>query len=224
MTDTHPATVVIFDCESDGKPCFGLHSTRNEAEFQYVQCTCVCALIVPIAQLPSLEGAVELTCWRDVAATPSTSPFEPLLKAFDAASIVVGYNAFDFDFPLLWKYYGRKQNRRYLNHRTKTLDIFARLRAVSGHWPKLDDLLRANDLEPKTSDGKEAIRMWHANDRDGLEAYCQADVQLTAKLALLPEIVFGHTAMPEHVYGLMPMVRAVVGLHAVAEEGGYVVV
>lgn len=218
-----PQTVVIFDCESDGKPrpLFG-ENMRSENDFRLVQCTCACALIVPIAQLPSLDNAVELTCWRDVAATPGGNPFAELFEAFDAATVIVGYNAFDFDFPLLFKHYSKKSgNQRYFAHRIKTLDMFARLREVSGQWPKLDDLLRANGLSVKTADGKQAIRMWQANMRQELQDYCLGDVRCTAHLALLPRMVFGHTTIPDHVYGLMPMVAAVA---LAEEEGEYVVV
>ena len=214
-------TVVIFDCESDGRPRYSFDNTRSESEFRFVQCTCVCALIVPVAQLPKLDGAREITCWRDVATSPGGNPFEPLLEAFDAASVIVGYNALEFDFPLLLKHYGNKQSQRYLGHRIKCLDLFARLRMVSNHWPKLDDLLRSNGLATKVANGKEAIRMWQANERGALEEYCKADVSRTAELALLPALTYGLSIMPEHVYGLMPMVRAVI---APEEEGDYVVV
>lgn len=222
---SQPKTVVIFDCESDSRPRarLGDNNSRSEQDFRFVQCTCVCALIVPVAQLPSIEGAVSLTCWRDGPADFSHSPFEPLLEAFDAASIIVAFNALEFDFPLLWKHYGRRESRRYLEHRIKCLDMFSRLRAVSNHWPKLDDLLVANGLAPKTSDGREAIRMWEANERGALEDYCKADVMRTTELSLLPEMAYGQALMPSHVYGLMPALRAVEG-GAALEEDEYVVV
>ena len=177
---------------------------------------------MPLAQLPSLDNAVELTCWRDVASTPGGNPFAALFEAFDAATVIVGYNAFEFDFPLLYKHYSKRNgNQRYFAHRIKTLDMFSRLRAVSGHWPKLDDLLRANGLPVKIADGKEAIRMWQANQREELSDYCLEDVRCTARLALLPKMVFGNTTIPDHVYGLMPMVAAVT---LAEEEGEYVVV
>lgn len=210
MSVTPPKTVVIFDCESDGKPHFSFDGSRRENEFMHIQCTCACALVVAVKDLPSLSNATQVTCWRDVATCSGANPFEPLFQAFDAASVIVGFNALDFDFPLLWKHYGNPQSR-YREHRIKCLDVFSRLRAVSGHWPKLDDLLTANGLLTKTGDGKEAIRMWQSCDRGGLEKYCQADVLRTAELALLPEMTILRTTIPEHVYGLLPMVRAVLG-------------
>ena len=222
MPSAPPKTAVIFDCESDGKPPGSYGDTRNEQDFKFVQCTCACALIVPAAQLPSLEDATKLTCWRDDEAH-GPNPFEPLLAAFDAASVIVGYNALEFDFPLLWKHYGKKQSRRYLEHRIKCLDLFSRLRAVSGHWPRLDDLLIANELAAKSGDGREAIRLWQAGQRKELEAYCQADVQRTTELALLPRMAYGMTTMPAHVYGLLPMLQAV-GAAVPEVVDGFVVV
>lgn len=222
MPTAPPKTVVIFDCESDGKPRHTYAETRTESDFKYVQCTCACALIVPVAQLPSLEGAVRLTCWRDDEGH-GANPFEPLLAAFDVALVIVGYNQLEFDFPLLWKHYGRLQNRRYVQHRVKCLDIFSRLRDVSGHWPRLDDLLIANELPTKCGDGREAIRLWKDGKRSELEAYCQADVQRTTELALLSQMAFGKTVMPEHVYGLLPMLRAVDG-SAASDTEWFVVV
>jgi hypothetical protein len=215
-------TVVIFDCESDGRPRSSFGDTRALQDFQFVQCTCACALIVPATQLPSLAGATKLTCWRDVAASPGANPFEPLFEAFDAATVIVGYNALDFDFPLLHKHYARKHGaQRYLEHRVKCLDLFSRLRAVSNEWPKLDNLLMANGLPVKIGDGKQAIRMWQRNEREELEAYCEVDVLRTAELSLRRQLVFGKATMPEHVYGLMPMLTAVL---LAEEEGEYVVV
>ena len=40
-----PKTVVIFDCESDGRPRQSFDNTRSESEFRFVQCTCACALV-----------------------------------------------------------------------------------------------------------------------------------------------------------------------------------
>ena len=218
-----PRTVVIFDCESDGKPRHQFGETgRGEQDFRWVQCTCACALVVPLDQLPSLDGAVGITCWRDVAETPGANPFEPLFEAFDAATLIVGFNTFEFDFPLLFKHYSKKTGgRRYIEHRIKSLDMFSRLRAVTNHWPKLDDLLRANGLPVKIANGREAVRMWQANEREELAEYCMEDVQCTARLALLPSLRFGQTDIPEHVYGLMPALAAVT---VAEEEGEYVVV
>ena len=206
-------TVVVFDCESDSKPT--RVGQRGEHDFRHVQCTVACALVldasrivVPSAGKAILESAAPIVCWRDVCPTKGACPFKALFDAFDAADVIVGYNCMDFDFPLLYKYYGSKGARRYLEHRIKTLDVFTRVRAATNTWPKLDDLLRANKLGSKSGNGAQAITLWEQNKRAELESYCMDDVRLTAQLALLPRLRVGVATLPSHVYGIGPAVYA----------------
>ena len=196
-------TVVIFDCESDGRP-----ETISECpDFTNVQCTVVCAIEWTTGT--SFEEATKIVCWRDVVPSRGVGPFTPLFDAFDRADLIVGYNCLDFDFPLLFKYYGRRHLQRYQGHRLKTLDVFTRIRAVTGSWPKLDYLLKCNGLESKTSSGAEAVKMWESGEREKLQSYCEADVFLTAKLAMLPHIMMNGMRIPEHVYGIRPTLESV---------------
>lgn len=206
-------TVVVFDCESDGKPT--RIGQRGEQDFRHVQCTVACAMVLdtsrillPEAARTTLVQAREITCWRDVVPCKGASPFKNLLEAFDQADVIVGYNSLDFDLPLLWKYYGAKGSRRYMEHRLKSLDIFSRLRAVSNQWPKLEQLLESNQLGSKSGDGAHAITLWEQNKRDELRKYCMQDVRLTAQLALLPRLRMGNLWIPAHVYGVGPAVHA----------------
>lgn len=196
-------TVVVFDCESDGKP----DRCGDRADFSHVQCTVACALVLEVGQ--PLEDGQKITCWRDLAPTKCVNPFMPLFDAFDRADVIVGFNCYDFDFPLLWKHYGKKQQRRYQEHRLKTLDVFSRIRAATGTWPKLGDLLHINDMASKTGDGAEAVRLWQQGKRDQLQKYCEMDVVLTAKLAMLPRMRMGALTIPSSVYGIEPAVQAV---------------
>lgn len=198
-------TVVVFDCESDSRPsCTGF---RGEQDFAFVQCTCACALILDAVAF-DLEAAKELTCWRDVAPHKGANPFKALLEAFDDADIIVGYNQLEFDMPLLRKHYGTAGQARYAEHRFKCVDIFSRVRAATNQWPKLQDLLLANDLGGKCGSGAGAIKLWEKGLRTELEAYCKMDVRRTAQLALLPRMRFGDMWIPSHVYGIVPAVQA----------------
>jgi len=206
-------SVVVFDCESDGRP--NPVGTRGEQDFRLVQCTCACAMVLSTDRLclPEASGALlidaeHLTCWRDRIAHKGANPFAKLFGAFDRAEVIVGFNALEFDFPLLYKYYGANDHERYVRHRLKCLDIFSRIRAATGRWPSLGGLLSANGLASKTGDGAEAIRLWNEQRRDDLEAYCVADVRLTAELALLPRMRMGDVWIPGHVYGVGPAVQA----------------
>lgn len=204
-------TCVVFDCESDGLPPreYDEHG-RQSQDFRRVECTCACALVLDVARLPDVEHGRALTYWRHKAPAKGVSPFRGLLHEFDQASLIVAYNAFDFDFPLLRKYYrGNGGDARYHAHRAKCHDVFTRVRGATELWPKLDALLVLNGLPVKTGSGAEAVRMWNDDRLAELEQYCADDVRLTARLALLPELKWsGVPALPESVFGMVPALRA----------------
>lgn len=178
VVDLPPMRTVVFDCESDGLPtrCGGL-------DFTHVECTVACALLFEDHGRDP-ETATPLVCWRD-----DDDVFEPLFRAFDDADRIVGYNVLDFDFPLLQKYYGVRQRRRYVEHRVKTIDLFHDIRATTGVWLKLNVLLNANEIPAKSSSGSQAVAWWESGERSKLEAYCMTDVRLTATLAALPSLL-----------------------------------
>lgn len=217
-------TCVVFDCESDGKPTSGPH--RGEKDFRYVQCTVACALVLdsdgialPDARDDIIDAGRKITCWRDEVAFKGANPFEPLLKAFDEAEIIVGFNTLAFDFPLLHKHYGGAFGKtRYQMHRYKALDVFDRLRAVTGAWHSLDSLLTHNGLSTKTGSGAFAVTLWEQQRREELQAYCECDVKLTAQLALLPRLKFPTApVVPSHVYGIGPAMQAAMAARAQVE-------
>jgi hypothetical protein len=200
--------VVVFDSETDSLPTKvypnGWTGGRLELCFENVQATCVCALELVVQPVSvgggesstlhryALEQAFErarlVTCWRD-----DTTPFQKLLDMFDSADVVVGYNATEFDFPVLKKYYGATGNSRYKAHLAKCHDIFLEIRNATGLWLKLDDLLRFNGLPVKSGRGADAIQLWETNQRTLLAEYCAADVDRTTRLALLKSVkVPGH--------------------------------
>tara|TARA_Y100000389_G_scaffold62579_1_gene58615 strand:- start:3005 stop:3727 length:723 start_codon:yes stop_codon:yes gene_type:complete len=205
------STAVVFDCESDGKPVRS--GTPSEQDFRHVQCTVACGIVLNVDNIFSksadvvLNKAKQITCWRDVAPTKGANPFEELFQAFDDADVIVGFNSLDFDMPLLRKHYGCKGARRYMEHRLKSLDMFSRLRSVTNSWPKLDDLLSQNNLVTKSGDGAKAIVLWEKQKRVELQKYCMDDVKRTAELSLLSKLRMGDNCIPEHVFGLRPMLR-----------------
>mgnify|MGYP006142899315 CR=1 FL=1 len=189
--------VVVFDCESDGRPT--RTGSYGAPDFTHVQCTVACALVIDARGLAIPEGvkhcldsARKITCWRDVVPRRGASPFHDLFAAFDEADLIIGYNQLDFDFPLLQKYYGRAWGQsKYMTHRIKCLDVFQRVRGVLGVWPKLEQLLQANGLDGKSGNGAEAVNMWNEGRRKELQEYCAIDVVRTAQLALLPHMKAG---------------------------------
>ena len=237
-------TVVVFDCESDGRLPPGLDDRSASAaamraeRFERIQCTCAVALVLDAALLrePSraqqaLAGAKKIVCWRDKAvpgASTDHSPFSPLLLAFDEATLIVGYNAFDFDFPLLRKHY--RSAARYQAHRLKAHDPFDDIRARTGRWESLDTLLKTNGLQTKNGlTGLDAVRLWDEiqyaevpeaalRARKALEKYCENDVRCTAQLITRPALALRAVGgqpgvvLPHSVFGVAAaLARAAVG-------------
>lgn len=192
-------TCVIFDVETDSLPTreteLSIHS-----RMRHVQVTCACALVVDVADVLAVaaggansgtalvESARKIVEWRDDedGSAPYQSPFQALLRSFDSADVIVAYNGCDFDMPALHKYYGTTGagSARYMAHRAKIHDPFVRIRSIIDNWPKLDDLLKLNDIPPKIGDGKLAIRLWEQNRRDELARYCAYDVEALLRLVV----------------------------------------
>jgi len=195
--------VIVFDCESDS-----LFSTLpgnfHEDKIRFMQFTVVSALALPCEPIEAgapideiMSRGVMYNWWRDVA-EDGNNPLVSLLALFDGAEAIVGYNCNGFDFPLIKRFYRPTQSttkpvQRYVDHRTKTLDIMSRVRDATGYYMKLDDLLNRNGLSSKSSNGKEAVGMWERGERDELKNYCNTDVMLTARLALLETVAVSDT-------------------------------
>jgi len=195
---------VVFDCESDAGFAEGAHSAAERDSYirTQLQFTVVCALKLLSGMIASGEttdaiigASTRLTYWRDQA-NPGESPVSGLLKLFDGAEVIVGYNCQQFDFPLLSRFYPWNAERaraspeqRYASHRCKCLDVMLRLRDVTGRFHKLDNVLKANKLAVKSGDGAQAVRLWEEQRRDELRDYCATDVEVTARLALADQLV-----------------------------------
>lgn len=190
--------VVVFDCESDS--LFStLPGSCQEEKIRYMQFTVTSAVALPSEPIEAgatidevMSRGVMYHWWRDVA-EDGTNPLTSLLALFDGADAIVGYNCNGFDFPLIRRFYRPTVStpqsvQRYVDHRTKTLDIMGRVRDATGLYMKLDDLLKRNGLACKSSNGKEAVGMWERGERAALKSYCDTDVLLTARLALLETV------------------------------------
>jgi len=80
--------------------------------------------------------------------------------------------------------------------------VMARVRDATGSYLKLDHLLYVNGLPQKTGSASDAPRLWEDDKRDELEAYCAADVELTARLALKEALSVDEAALPNAVHGM----------------------
>jgi hypothetical protein len=191
--------VLVFDCESDCSFTNCPGENVKEKVSKFMQFTTICAATLPtnliLSNIPVddvMRQASRYHWWRDES-KPGQTPIDGLLALFDRADVIVGFNALHFDFPLIRRFYrsvkpDETPTQRYFNHRSKCHDIMARVRDVTDLYYKLDDLLKFNHIPCKTSDGLQAITMWEEQRRQELLDYCAADVDLTARLALLDDI------------------------------------
>lgn len=211
--------VVVFDCESDS--LFStLPGVRQEDKISFMQFTVISAVTLPshlIQERASVDNIMSnakiYNWWRDVAEEGS-NPITSLLSLFDHADAIVGFNCNGFDFPLIKRFYNftsgkPSSDQRYVSHRSKTLDLMSRVKDATGLFLKLNDLLQGNGLQTKCAVGTEAVCMWERGDREALKAYCDMDVLLTARLALLENLsVNNAVTIDSSVYGLRAFLAA----------------
>lgn len=227
--------VLVYDCESDSG-FENLPGDHRADKIKFMQFTVICAIAMPVELIERkapvdevLAHSTVYSWWRDVSEQGS-NPIVTLLNLFDDAELIVGFNCLDFDFPLIRRFYRPSElyglpAQRYVNHRSKTLDIMARIRDATGTYYKLDELLKKNGLQTKSSNGKEAIRMWEEGRREELQAYCANDVVVTARLALLESIRIGdYLKVTSRVFGI----RTELALHTPPQslevDGDFVVI
>ena len=204
--------VVVFDIETQNKISDMLGADRL-AQICNLQVSCLSYLVLdadrpldPDDAQAAVEEAEITTLWRDED-PDGDGPFERLFKAFDKAELICSYNGLGFDHPCLWKHCGKARSEAHL---LKAHDPFSRLKENTGVWFKLDNLLKANDLETKTANGLEAIRMWNDGERDKLQEYCEQDTRALARLLALPELKLPRLASvaPNYLFGIASAVAA----------------
>ena len=89
--------------------------------------------------------------------TEKSEDTKKMMSLLHGATLVIGYNLYEFDYPVIRKY----DTEDILDDIcVKTLDVFSRVRDATGVWYKLNALLEANSLPCKTSHGLEAIAMY----------------------------------------------------------------
>lgn len=205
-------SVVVFDIETQDKIA-NMPGAERIDQVCNLQVSCLAYLVVDADRLLDLDdaqAAVEeakmVTLWRDED-PDGDGPFERLFKVFDEAELICSYNGLGFDHPVLFKHCKKTRTEAHL---LKAHDAFSRLKENTGIWFKLDNLLKANGLETKTANGLEAIKMWHENRRDELEAYCVHDVRAFARLLALPELKLPRLASvaPNYLFGMASALAA----------------
>jgi DEAD/DEAH box helicase domain-containing protein len=124
--------------------------------------------------LISLAGVYDYN--TDQYRTFEESELGEMIKLFEDASIIVGFNIDHFDMPVLQPYYPGSITQ------FKTFDILADIKNIIGRRLSLDDLVQATLGEGKSGHGLQAIRFFREGKMDELRKYCLDDVRLTKEL------------------------------------------
>ena len=210
--------VVVYDLETQSKISDMPGQTRED-QVAALQMSVACVICVPsrlvidpLRAEDAINEARVHIIWRDEL-YDGNQPVEAILKLFDGAELIAGFNVCSFDSLVLRKHYAGNADRYYA-HLEKTFDPFSRLRDSTQTWYKLDHLLKANGLETKTADGLEAIKMWANNERSRLAEYCKVDTLQTLRMMLLPTLtlpkkgVNNPSSVGNHVFGLSSAIAA----------------
>lgn len=112
---------------------------------------------------------------------------EALASRLDAARVLVAFNGRGFDLRVLG---ARVAPDRWDAWLKKLVDPFEAIRELTGSWVKLDELLLANGLPSKGSNGADAMEWWKAGECARVLEYCAHDARLLAQVVGLETIRF----------------------------------
>lgn len=100
-----------------------------------------------------------------------------LAQDLSRADLVVGYNLYGFDYPVLQQYTG-EVNLAAL----PTLDMMLEIQKQVGVRVSLDAVATATLKIGKSADGLQAVQWWREGKIDKIFDYCQQDVEVTRRV------------------------------------------
>lgn len=114
------------------------------------------------------ENGKEMDFWEQ--------DMKKMKSVLEGASMIVGYNIFQFDMPVIANYLGNEVNS------LPQLDLMVAVAKGTGFKPKLDDLCMATLGVGKIGKGSDAVKYYASGDLESLKKYCLEDVRLTKRL------------------------------------------
>jgi len=100
-----------------------------------------------------------------------------LAQDLGQADLVVGYNLYGFDYPVLQQY-----SRDVELAELPTVDMMVEIQKRLGFRLKLDSIATATLQVGKSADGLQAVRWWREGRVEEILEYCQQDVEVTRRI------------------------------------------
>ncbi len=100
-----------------------------------------------------------------------------LIQALMKADLVVGYNLYGFDYPVIQQYTDVIELKTL-----PTVDMMRELENRLGFRPKLDSVATATLKVGKSADGLQAVRWWRQGRIEEVFKYCEQDVEVTRRV------------------------------------------
>ncbi len=99
-----------------------------------------------------------------------------LVEDLQTADLVVGFNLYGFDYPVVMRYTDVDLTK------LPTVDMMAELQKRLGHRVSLDAVASATLGTGKSADGLQAVRWWKEGRIEEIFAYCEKDVEVTRRV------------------------------------------